>query len=336
MGTAKSMWEEVYREFAEQNGLFDTTIYNEIGEFCIDANAETPPQLPFYDKIEAALGKGSKTIVIKYGLSEQELQYNAAKILGIEQYLNRGDELYVDITHSFRSLPLYLLNMLIYLQNVSQKQIKIQHISYGMLDVTQELGYTQVIELNNLLLLNQWITGAYAFSQFGNAYQIADLIEQEGNKSAAMVLRGFSDEINLNYFAGVKNQVQQLSAIKSEKFSTIGNIIVPATVEMYRKALDAKDMAVFQYKIACWQADHKNYGSAYMTLLEALFSYVCEGIGIDNTMENVEIAKNILRDKIPGEYKQSVGKVKYISKCQEVYSTINHNRNLLAHPIAQR
>lgn len=332
VGTAKSMWEEVYREFAEQNGLFDTNIYDEIGEFCIDANAQTPPQLPFCDKIETALGKDSKAVVIKYGLNEQELQYNVAKILGIEQYLNRGDELYVDITHSFRSLPLYLLNLLIYLQNVSQKQIKIQHISYGMLDVTAELGYTPVIELNNLLLLNQWITGAYAFSQFGNAYQIADLIEQEGNSSAAMVLRRFSDEINLNYFAGVKNQVQQLSSIKSEKFSAIGNIIVPATVEEHRKALDAKDMAVFQYNIARWQADHKNYGSAYMTLLEALISYVCEGIGIDNSMESAGIAKDILKDKIPNEYKQSVRKVKYIAECQTAYSTINHNRNLLAHP----
>ncbi len=332
VGTTKSMWEEVYREFAEQKGLFDAKIYDELGKFCFEASAETSPQIPFQNEIEVALGNDSKAIVIKYGLNDEELQFNAAKILGIEQYLNKGDDLYVDITHSFRSLPLYLMNTLIYLQNVSQKQIEIRHISYGMLDVTSELGYTPVVELNNLLVLNQWITGAYAFTQFGNAYQIADLVEQDGKKSAANVLRNFSNEMNLNYFAGVKNQVQNLSAIKNENFSAIGQMIVPTTIELYRKALNAKDMAVFQYNIACWQAEHKNYSSAYMTLLEALLSYICECFCIDNTKENAEIAKQILKKDIPEEYKQSVGKIKYIPDCQEAYRKINHNRNLLAHP----
>ncbi len=338
VGTTKSMWEEVYREFAEQKGIFDAKIYDELGEFCIEASAETSPQIPFQNEIEVALGNDSKAIVIKYGLNDEELQFNAAKILGIEQYLNKGDDLYVDITHSFRSLPLYLMNTLIYLQNVSQKQIEIRHISYGMLDVTSELGYTPVVELNNLLVLNQWITGAYAFTQFGNAYQIADLLEKENEKDVANRLRDFSDEMNLNHLDGLQTQLNKLSAIKNRTdFSAIPNTIIPAAVSSYIKTLSVGSSstpnAAFQYKIACWQYEHKNYANAYLSLLESLLTYVQECCGYDegSSVDNAAKGKLILRDD-KSENTNTL-KVPSFEVCKSVYRDINHIRNTIAHQI---
>ena len=338
IGTAHSMWEEVYYKFAQERGLFDEKIYFKIGEYCINADHNTSLDIPHLNDIDNALGDGGKAILIRYGLNEAELQENAGKILGIEQYLSAGDELYVDVTHSFRSLPLFLMNTLVYLQNVSTKKINIKHISYGMLDITRELGYTPVVELNSIMKINQWITGAYAFTQFGNAYQIADLLEEENEKDVANRLRDFSNEMNLNHLDGVRTQSNKLSAIKNRTdFSPIPNTIIPTAVNSYIKALSVGNSstpnAAFQYKIACWQYEHKNYASAYLSLLESLLTYVQECCGYDegNSVDNAEKGKLILKgDK---SEKANSRKVPGIDQCIIVYKDINHIRNTIAHQI---
>lgn len=48
------------------------------------------------------------------------------------------------------------MNLLIYLQTVSRKWIKISHVYYGMLEV-RELGYAPVTELNNILEISKGV-----------------------------------------------------------------------------------------------------------------------------------------------------------------------------------
>lgn len=338
IGTAHSMWEEVYYKLAQERGLFNESVYFEIGNYCINADHNTSLDIPHQNDLDNALGEGGKAIAIRYGLNETELQENAGKILGLEQYLHKGDELYVDVTHSFRSLPLFLMNTLVYLQNVSTKKINIKHISYGMLDITRELGYTPVVELNSVMKINQWITGAYAFTQFGNAYQVADLLEEEGEKDSAQRLREFSNEMNLNHLDGLQSQCGKMSALKTKIFSPIPNSVIPPVVENFVEAFGRTNnsktpAAAFQYKIACWQYEHKNYASAYLSLLESLLTYVQECCGYDegNSVDNAEKGKLILKgDK---SEKANIRKVPGIDQCEIVYKDINHIRNTIAHQI---
>ena len=102
---------------------------------------------------------------------------------------------------------MFLLNTIIYLQNVSLKNISISHVLYGMLDVSRELTYTPVVDLKSLLNTSEWIVGAYSFKEFGNAYKIANLLKDE-NKSVYKRLIRFSDAKNLNYYDALSKQVQ--------------------------------------------------------------------------------------------------------------------------------
>ena len=121
IGTVKSMWEELYLKFCEKNNIQpDEEYYTELGIISENANSKSALELPQKEKIEKALGKESQVVLIKYGLNEEEVNYNIATILGVEKYLKNGDEVYVDITHSFRSLPLLLMNTLI---SVSYKHL---------------------------------------------------------------------------------------------------------------------------------------------------------------------------------------------------------------------
>jgi CRISPR-associated Csx2 family protein len=152
IGTVKSMWEEVYRFFCHNKSLNENDDYwynlaTKIDSLTYESELNAIELSP----LEEILGKYSKCILTKYGLNESELWLNFDKILEIVDFLQPGDEIYIDITHSFRSLSLFLFLTVTFLQDlVSEKNITIAGVYYGMLDVTSELKYTPVVDLKPL------------------------------------------------------------------------------------------------------------------------------------------------------------------------------------------
>ena len=158
VGTVHSMWEELYRWFHDaknkrkvEDDEATYIVYQEISEHCETANHDSELYLPHQQIVEQVMGKESKVVLIKYGVDENEIRENINTILGLEQYLETNDELIVDITHSFRSLPIFVMNLLIYLQNVSPKKITISHIHYGMNEASREFGYSPVVDLKAMM-----------------------------------------------------------------------------------------------------------------------------------------------------------------------------------------
>ena len=321
VGTVKSMWEEVYRSFAGDS--VDDDIYVQLSDHCTQSTAHSPLILPHRAAVEDAMGKGSKAVLIKYGLNEQEIEYNANVIFQLEQELNTGDELYVDITHSFRSLPLFLMNCLIYLQNVSRRGVKIKTIYYGMLDVSGELGYTPVVELKNILEMNDWIVGAYTFANFGNAYKISEMMSEQ-DPEASERLERFTELMNLNYLTAIKNEAQSLSSIRNKDFSSpMANMVVsPIIKDFIRDFMSAEKQSVFQFRLAQWHLKHKNYSASYLTLLESIVTYVCE-------CEGKDINDKDCRD----DAKQLIWSSKRYNELRKIFNRTNAIRNSIAHQV---
>lgn len=330
VGTVHSMWEEVYRWYSEDSNMpIDEGIYWKIADTCEKSGHSSPLSMPHQDAVEEALGKGSKVILIKYGIDEEEIKENINIVLGLQQYLDEGDELIVDVTHSFRSLPLFMMNLIVYLQNVSSKRIKISHIHYGMLEVIRELGYAPIIDLRSMLDVNDWITGAYAFSMFGNTYKISKLLENE-NKSVAPILKGFSDAMNLNYLYPMQAEAQKLSGIKNKDYKTdLPKLIINPVVEDYVKTFLVRDQlheqSFFQLKLADWQFKHKKYGQAYLTSNDALITYICELNGFTwKQKSGRDKAKEILQKKREGHCTPEM---------EDWFNNHNERRNGIAHTV---
>lgn len=319
IGTVKSMWENVYHTFIEQP---DPSVTQTLQKHCTHANAQSELYLPCKEQVEQALGNGSKVLLIQYGLTEEEIRYNESAILGLEKWLDDGDELYIDITHSFRSLPLFLMNTLIYLKTVSKKQIRIVHISYGMLDVSRELGYTPIVELNSLLQTHDWISGAYSFMEFGNAYRIAHLLE-DGYQELANKLKNFSDVKNLNYLDALEKQVIELRSLRKRSMPAIARMVVPMVTDEFLSYFDGfHGHAQFQYRLAVWHFTKHNYASSYLVLVEAIISHVCEQKGW-NEFDQTE------RD----EAKSALFTDKSFYQLRKIYSQVNNIRKQIAHSV---
>lgn len=327
IGTAHCMWEEVYRYFQEKNGgVVDEDVYCEIAEHCEAATSKSELYIPHAKEIEAAIGKDAHLALIRYGVNEEEINENINIILQLNQLLSTGDELIVDVTHSFRSLPITIMNLLLYLRNVSSKNIRISHIYYGMIEMSKEYGYAPIVDLKKILKLNDWIVGAMAFKQYGNAYQIAGLIQQE-DTDVTNRLKHFSDVMNLNHLYAISQETQSLRALMKKDFdSMLPEMIVKPVVKDFLNNFKGteQDPARFQYQLAQWQFKHMNYTAALISLQESILSYACQLANHDplDKDERQKIKDVICNDKefIPFELRG-------------VYFEITKNRNVVAHAL---
>ena len=314
IGTTHSMWEEVYRHFSEKNNReCKDDVYCEVADFCGSATAETAPEIPHKKEIEEAVGN-AHIAIIRYGITEGEIEENVETILKLQDQFSNGDEIIVDITHSFRSLPLLIMNLLICLKNVSRKGVKISHVYYGMLEVARERKVAPIVDLKSVLNITDWIVGAYSFSEYGNAYKIVELLKGTDNELASR-LRHFSDDMNLNHLDALEDESIKLRSLKKKEYSPLAELIVKPVVDGFLKSLGNTNdnPALFQYRLARWQFEHMNYASSFMSAQESIITYECIRMNKDwSDMDVREDAKRRLRS-------------------YTWFRNLAHSRNCLAH-----
>ena len=321
LGTTHSMWERVYETFCDNKSIdIDLNYYVELANYCDNANSKSPLTIPHPKKIEEVLGGDSHVVLLRYGITEEEIQENISIVLCIEKYLMNGDELIVDITHSFRSLPLYIMSLLLYLKNISTKKIAISRICYGMLDVTDEFGYTPIVSLNGIMDVHDWITGAYNFMEFGNTYKIAKLLENDSSgqyDDAAKRLRGFADAKNLNRLREFRKKVKSLTPLMDNRsLPDIGKILIPGIIDKFTKRFPASlNEYTYQFRMAEWHKERHNYGYALINLVESALSFCCA------LMPDSLIPVDLVRDK-----KDKMGNILRSVKRETIRKCLNYTR----------
>ena len=115
IGTSKSLWEEYYKVYAEYlNKEYDEDFYLHLAEK-IEENSISEEDLTILNK---NLNKTHYGVLIEDGMNNNELMKNFEILMKITEKLDSGDELYIDITHSFRSISLYMFIIMNYLQKL--------------------------------------------------------------------------------------------------------------------------------------------------------------------------------------------------------------------------
>ena len=365
LGTTHSMWERVYEVFCNnKNKEIDLAYFFELSDYCDKANSKSNLMIPRPEIIEHLLGDDSHVVLLKYGINDEEIKENISIVLQLEKYLKDKDELIVDITHSFRSLPLYIMNLLLYLKNVSSKNIKISKICYGMLDATDEFGYTPVVSLDGIMDVQDWITGAYNFIEYGNTYKISELLKNDRSgdySNIAETAKKFADVKNLNYIREFRSGISSLITLcNRDNLPELGKEVIAPIMEKFTNRFPKTlKQSVFQYRMAEWHYNHHNYGYALTLLIESIVTYCCEIYFAPIIQNKDELEKTInnknTRDLIKDtlnemefddkEYQDSINKVSEILRIHvdtfDEYSdysvfmtnwnTANKDRNNIVH-----
>ncbi|MDD2345972.1 MAG: TIGR02221 family CRISPR-associated protein [Bacteroidales bacterium] len=287
IGTLKSMWEELYRVMSDGK-TYDEEIALNTGIKIESFNCKT--NVSKGDIILKMLSqvRNLTPIIINYGINQEEITNNINKILSIDSELKNDDEIFIDITHSFRSLPLILNSVINYVNEVSKKNIQIKGVYYGMLEVSNanELGYTPVVQLNSINMLNEYIKGAYEFQNIGSAYKMSELLKEE-NKSYSVILEDFSESQSLNHIYDLKSQVQKLKSITADKLTPIQEkVIIPMLNKFLNKFDNAKNDSQFQIELADWMFSHRQYGYSSIILIECIITKGCEMLRFDAADRN--------------------------------------------------
>lgn len=278
IGTVGSMWDNLYSYYCKKFDVKEDQEYTfKLLETIDEATNNLKISIENLD-----LTKFNKTFegkvegrVTKYGMNDSEIFDNFNIIMNLSDVLKDGDEVYIDITHSFRSNAMWMFLILNFINDVMDTNIVIKSISYGMLEVSgANGGVTPVINLLAFYKLMKWIKGANALKNYGNSYDLLDILPDEDVKKK---MNNFSEAININYLGSIKQSLESLKRIidKIDSIEGPGKFLIPDIVKKFIKEFDGlKEDYMIQARLAKWYYKQKRYAMAYINLNESIKGYV--------------------------------------------------------------
>jgi len=324
IGTTRSMWEEVYRHFTEQlNQPFDEGYYWYLAEETAKANFQTPTDYLNLKPLERVLGSYSKAKIIPYGLTQTE-QWNIFNVLAdLFKSIGTKDRVSLDVTHAFRSLPMFSMTSFMYLNDVVGTTISLEGIYYGMLETQREFdGKAPIVDLSLIIKIQQWIKGAHSFLNFGKGYLLADLMQ---TTEQANILKDFSDVLSMNYLTAIDEKIKDFKALAENIEEPIAKMILPKILlDFTQRLIAAKSHTEFQLQLSIWHREKKNYATAYLVYIESLTTYACEINGWDWKSYTDRIRANQFLRNSPNS-----------SKLKQLHKRPNFVRNNIVHSQAE-
>jgi len=317
IGTKKSIWDEAYMAFGGEDEEYIESLYEkkELGEVDEDTLSQFTKTLPH----------GLEVKIVKYGLNEDELWDNFTEFLTIVEQIENNDELYLDVTHSFRSLALMSFVMTQFAQTISDKNFKIKGVFYGMFEYQGENnGITPIVDIKILFEIQEWIKAIDAIKHYSDFNHLVRLLDE--NKIEKDVQNTF---INLNNNISLANiaSIRQFIQTSSKKIKTINSsenkivkLLAPEILKLVEELEHEKD-SDFQFILSKWFLRNKNYALSYIALYEAIITKSCELSKYDITNHNLrEDAKKSIGDDKYGKYFYT----KYNDSISQIRNSIVH------------
>ena len=384
LGTVKSAWSEIYKSF--YNGSKDKCDY-ELFASLFEKEREYGIQTPieiintFQEHINTIYRKDKvfhslcpdvevKVILTQYGINENELRKTYSRVSSMYDCMKKDmyNLVSFDITHSFRSMPLYNLIVLNYLNSLTSLDVEIEHIYYGNLEISSEYicenrsvaVVSDLSELSNVLNLTNAVS---EFKNTGNAKSVIGLlpVDTEIRKRIKECLQQFDWATQLNDLNKMEGSLRDLMKSiskelftcekNSEKFLDIYTMINDVLNENFPSIDEFETMnelhnnpAIYgqiQTKLGKWFLKTNRYGQAVLVATEAVRSYM---VPIYLIKENKEVTRSACEketnrdgaEKLLGSFFESnivKGSLGIISTQINVLKRI---RNVYAHNLSDR
>lgn len=351
IGTVGSMWDNIYEHYAKKLGGYDENYHFELLDVTSTATENTPIEKINIEPFKKYFDGKIIPKITKFGVNENEIFENFNIIMSLQDVLEDGDEIYLDITHSFRSNAMWMFLVMNFITDVLDKEIEIKLISYGMFENTnRETGITPVVDLNAFYKLQKWLKGAHAFKNYGNSYTISEMLLEE-NPNISKKLIGFSDAMNMNYVASIKESVKSLNRIidEIEEMNGPAKILIPRIAKDFIKEFaEIEEEYMIQAKLAKWHCKQKRYSLACINLNEAVVNFTERALDLDMS-KDVQGRKRMAKDLwnrisqrqekaeniLAGSFIKTEDQDKFL-KLERCYNTLRKMRNEMAHSLGER
>lgn len=236
----------------------------------------------------------------------------------IYSQLQEGDELYLDITNSFRYLPMLLVVLVNYAKML--KNVTVKAIFYGNYDARDKVSnVAPIMDFLPLSVLQDWTSATSDYLRYGQVEKLYDLSESSINPilkdpstrtDDVKLLRAFVDR--LKDLVGERITCRGLSIIENKNVGLlekaakdIQEVTIPQLKPVFEKikeSLDifgAKEDILNCIKAARWCCDNKMYQQTTTLLEEGLITFLCCHFKLDYKEKNFrDLMGQCLRAKI--------------------------------------
>ena len=333
VGTKRSIWDEAYIVFGGDDDEYHEKLYmkKEDGQV-------TQDMLSIFDKSVSHQLKfdGSQSFIIDYGINDEQIWSNFETFLQISDLINDGDELYLDITHSFRSLAIMSFVMTQFTASISDKKFEIKAMLYGMLEYQSENEerIAPIVDLSILLVIQEWIKAIDAIKKYSDFDPLVAILDKEGiEKNVKNTFINLNNTIDMANMAAMQQFVgtasKKIRAI-SESDNKVIKLLAGEVIKLVDE-LNHERMSDFQFALAKWFCNNKNYAMSYMALAEAVVTKTCEIKGYDSTKEEGRKEAKAHIDHPYGQHYTATKKVKGKIVINE--GSISDIRNNIAHQL---
>nr|WP_280140152.1 TIGR02221 family CRISPR-associated protein [Proteiniborus ethanoligenes] len=373
LGTSNSGWVQLYEHFTE---LTNETLDIEYLKILEQETKKEPYDIRLLDKVIKSIDtwlykvnssskNNSKAILLKYGIDNEELMENFSEFMKIIDLLEDGDEIHIDITHAFRSIPVFMYLILEFIETLNYKKIKLCGMYYGMseartvFDKVDIIDYPvgenirkleneriigdkpkngkipvgKIVNLKPILDISKWIRSTHDFINYGNGYGISTMIENDVNSNEITLTLGvkikdISNLTNINFLVELRHEIKNMNSLLNTPDIDRGIIkyIKPILLDFTNRFSRLDTDSEFQLDLAKWYIENKRYGHGYICLVEAILTKTCELYG-----ENVENLnnRNLIKSAffLTKKVKTSVD----IKKYGDLFHETNSIRKKIAH-----
>ena len=288
-----------------------------------------------WDLVEKTLGGSNyRKVTIPFGRTEEELWEILRRIL--EEVEFEGKEVHIDITHAFRSIPIFVFTVVNLVSKV--KNAKVEGVYYGIRDAKKD-NRVPVVNLLPLLRLNDFVDGFVAFKNYGDGSVVAELIRETGPRGEisrlANLLDSFSKAVGftaLEFIDGRSRSVADLLS-RIENFPKelhALELLRDAFLETSRSLTEEGPLWSKHMKIVRWLFEKRRYSQALIALEEVVITAVLESVKLDPYDEKVRL-------KVPKLFDEdSKSHTLFSEELNALFSKIKDLRNKTGHAFMRR
>jgi CRISPR-associated DxTHG motif protein len=230
------------------------------------------------------------------------------KITGV---ISSEDDLILDITHSFRSIPMVALTAAFYLK--ATQKVKSLKIYYGAFE-WGSTGTTPIHELTSLLDIMEWVNAAQVFQRFGDGSDFARLLKEQHGKAwrdketsatekprtlqnYATKLIEASQALAANQPKAIMDAAQSMQGLQDnaqEEISTWAKPFASVFDDVHAQLSDFADLDLTtQKRLLHWYADRGRLVEAAQLAREWLVTYTARHLGIMDDSEEQLFEKGL-------------------------------------------
>ena len=216
--------------------------------------------------------------------------------------LQPQDEVYFDITHGFRYLPMLMLVLGNYASFL--KNIQIRSITYGNFEIMRNLQHGLIVDMSALLALQQWTAAANLYVKNGNVEDITALLNKdvkpmlrdESTRADARPFKDYSDTLIkiVNSFRTCRGidvveaqNIQKMNSaaqqVKQSLFPVFNPIFDRVNEDL--ESLDNVEPWKNSIYAAKWCCNKGLYQQAITILQEGIITYFCMKYNLNYTLE---------------------------------------------------